>query len=103
MRYRTGPLDDIKASLQRFGQVHPILATSDGVIFGGNRVWEAAKELSWQTVMAVRFVGGEVDALALMLVGNRTEHLAMMNTAKHREAELKENLRPDRGVRRIRR
>jgi hypothetical protein len=69
---RRGNLEEIKASLERFGQQFPIVVFHDGRIVVGNHRWIAAKELDWQQIWVVDFQGTEEEAQAYVLRDNRT-------------------------------
>jgi len=66
----------IKASLARFGQQKPIVIDADNVIRAGNGTIEAARQLGWEAVDAVRsnLIGSEMTAFAI--ADNRTAELA---------------------------
>lgn len=72
---RRGDVDAIRASLNRFGQQRPILATPDGMVVAGHHVLEAAQAEGW-THVAVTFTdltGAEIEAY--LLADNRTGDL----------------------------
>jgi hypothetical protein len=73
---RRGDVSMIKASLEHFGQVRPIVCTDDGVIVAGNHTFRAAQELGWQEIAAVRVHMSEQEAEAYLLVDNRTADAA---------------------------
>lgn len=60
-------LDDLKASLARFGQLPTIFVSADGVIIKGNGTWEAAKRAGFSEVDIIRvpFKGDEARAYAI--------------------------------------
>lgn len=70
-------LEAIKGSLERFGQVRPIIVWGD-VIIAGNGTTEAAKELGWSeiTVSKVPTKWTYEEARAYALADNRTAELA---------------------------
>lgn len=74
-------LEAITASLKRFGQVKPIVATFDGKIIAGNGTWTAAKRLNWSTINVIRTPEdwSESQAMAYALADNRTAELADWN------------------------
>lgn len=72
---RRGDIDAITSSLQRFGQVRPILVDADGVILAGNHIWRAAALLGWDEVAAITFDGTPEEATAYLLADNRTSDL----------------------------
>ena len=69
-------IDAIKSSLARFGQQKPIVVDGKGVVRAGNGTLEAARELGWTKIEAVRsdLVGPEMTAFAI--ADNRTSELA---------------------------
>lgn len=72
---RRGNVDQIKRSLTRFGQVRAILARPDGTIIAGNHTWQAARELGWTHIAAVRQDMSEEEARAYLLADNRLSDL----------------------------
>jgi len=66
----------IIASLRRFGQQHPIVIDSRGIVLAGNGRYEAIKRLGWPTILAVRSDLAGVDATAYAIADNRTAELA---------------------------
>jgi hypothetical protein len=73
---RQGDVGAITQSLERFGQLKPIVVDSDGVILAGNHTYRAALELGWTHVAAVDggLEGAERPAFAL--ADNRLSDLA---------------------------
>jgi site-specific DNA-methyltransferase (adenine-specific) len=75
-------LKAIQGSLKEFGQRKPIVITESGVIVAGNGTVEAAKNLGWETIEAVRvpadWTPDQVKAFAL--ADNRTAELATWNS-----------------------
>jgi hypothetical protein len=80
------PIDEVAASIQRFGFANPILVRSaNNRIIAGHTRWEAARKLGLETV-PVRFLdltGAEADALAL--ADNKLGELAVWDNQKLRE------------------
>jgi ParB-like chromosome segregation protein Spo0J len=69
---RKGDVAGIATSLNRFGQVRPIVVTPDGVIVAGNHTYRAAKEiLEWDRIAVTVFTGNEEEAAAYLLADNR--------------------------------
>lgn len=62
-----GQLEQLQASLRRFGQVKPIVITPDGQVVAGHGVLAAARAEGWLTVEAVvtGLVGAERTAFAV--------------------------------------
>lgn len=69
-------LEAIRASLERFGQVEPLLARPDGTVIHGNGRLRVMKDLGLTHAQVVTFKGTEEEAKALGLVMNRTAELA---------------------------
>lgn len=70
-------LDAIRRSLERFGQVKP-LVVHDGTVVAGNGTLDAAKALGWKKISIVR-VPEDWDrsrAMAYAIADNRTAELA---------------------------
>jgi ParB-like chromosome segregation protein Spo0J len=69
-------IDAIKASLTRFGQQHPIVVDSKGVVRVGNGRLEAMRQLGWTEcyVIKTNLTDAELDAYAV--ADNRTSELA---------------------------
>lgn len=73
--------DNLKAiihSLDKFGQVKPIVVDADGTIYAGNGTYMAAQLLEWQSVDVVRLPAdwSEEKKTAYALADNRTGELA---------------------------
>lgn len=60
-------LDDLKASLNRFGQLPTIFVSAENIIIKGNGTWEAAKRAGFTEVDVIRvpFKGAEARAYAI--------------------------------------
>lgn len=69
-------LDAIKASLQRFGQQHPIIVDASGVIRAGNGRYMAMRALGWSECDIVRTELSGSEATAFAIADNRTAELA---------------------------
>lgn len=69
---RKGDVAGIATSLNRFGQVRPIVVTPDGVIVAGNHTYRAATEiLEWDRIAVTVFTGTDDEAAAYLLADNR--------------------------------
>lgn len=70
-------LDSIRRSLERFGQVKPLVVHA-GVVIAGNGTLQAAKELGWKNVSIVRVPPdwSRDRAQAYAIADNRTAELA---------------------------
>lgn len=76
---RIGNIDAIKASLDEFGQLKPIVVkpNADGTatIIAGNHTAEAARRLGWTHIAAVANDVSDEEAIAFALVDNRVADL----------------------------
>lgn len=69
---RRGDVAGIATSLNRFGQVRPIVVTSEGVIVAGNHTYRAATEvLRWEQIAVTVFTGSDDEAQAYLIADNR--------------------------------
>jgi hypothetical protein len=67
----------IRESLQRFGQVRPLLATADYVVVAGNGTLAAAEALGWEELDVVVLPWEDREkARAYAIADNRTAELA---------------------------
>lgn len=71
-------LDAITRSLERFGQVKPLVAMADGTVIAGNGTLDAAKRLGWKQIDIVRIPAdwSRDRAMAYAIADNRTAELA---------------------------
>lgn len=69
----------VKASLAEHGQMKPIVVDSSGTIRAGHGTVEAARELGWTHVAAVRSDASDEDLRAFALRDNRTAELSGWN------------------------
>lgn len=69
-------VEAIAASLRRFGQQKPIVATREGVVIAGNGTLEAARRLGWATLDVIYTDLDDVASAAYALADNRTAELA---------------------------
>ena len=69
-------LDQIKASLRRFGQQKPIVVDATNIVRAGNGTLAAAKALGWTTIAAVRSDLVKTELTAYAIADNRTAELA---------------------------
>ncbi len=73
---RQGDLEAIGASVDRFGQVRPVLVQkSTGFICAGNHLWKLLKERGWDRIARVEVALSDDDALAYVIADNRTAEL----------------------------
>jgi ParB-like chromosome segregation protein Spo0J len=69
---RKGDVDGITASLQRFGQVRPVVVRAETrEVVAGNHTMEAARRLGWPQIAAVMVDLSEEDARAYLIADNR--------------------------------
>jgi hypothetical protein len=80
-------LEAIKHSLQKYGQMKPIVVQkSTGYIIAGNGTWSAATSLGWDT-MAASFVDcDDHTALGFLIADNKASDLSAYDTAKLKDA-----------------
>ena len=69
-------LEQITASLKRFGQQKPIVVDAANVVRAGNGTLTAAKKLGWTTISVVRSELPKTELTAYAIVDNRTAELA---------------------------
>lgn len=68
---RVGAVETIKRSLERFGQMRPILVDQrEGTIIAGKHTFLAARELGWTEIACVHTEIPEDEAIAYMLMDN---------------------------------
>jgi ParB-like chromosome segregation protein Spo0J len=76
-RHSAKNLDAIKNSLERFGQVKPLVITGNGIVLAGNGTLEAAKALGWTDIaVTVAPPWDYATARAYALADNRTSDLS---------------------------
>lgn len=74
---RKGNVEGIATSLERFGQVRPILVqSSTSFIVAGNHTYQAAKLLGWKKIAVARVDLSDIDARAYMIADNRWSDVA---------------------------
>jgi ParB-like chromosome segregation protein Spo0J len=69
-------LEQIKASLQRFGQQKPIVVDATNTVRAGNGTLAAAKALGWTTIAIVRSDLQKTELTAYAIADNRSAELA---------------------------
>jgi DNA modification methylase len=69
-------IEAIKASLRRFGQQKPVVVDAAGVVIAGNGTLEAARQLGWPEIAAVRSELAGVDRVGYAIADNRTAELS---------------------------
>lgn len=73
---RQGDVGAISQSLERFGQLKPIVVDSDGVILAGNHTYAAAVALGWTEIAVVESSLEGQEKSAFALADNRLSDLA---------------------------
>jgi DNA modification methylase len=73
-------IDAIVASLRKFGQQHPIVIDSKGIILSGNGRYMAAVKLGWSEIKVVESSLTGSAATAYAIADNRTAELAEWDT-----------------------
>ncbi|CAB4178445.1 Spo0J Stage 0 sporulation protein J (antagonist of Soj) containing ParB-like nuclease domain [uncultured Caudovirales phage] len=73
-------IDAIVASLRKFGQQHPIVIDSKGIILSGNGRYMAAVKLGWHEIQVVESDLTGSSATAYAIADNRTAELADWDT-----------------------
>jgi DNA modification methylase len=73
-------IDAIVASLRKFGQQHPIVIDSKGIILSGNGRYMAAVKLGWSDIKVVESSLTGSAATAYAIADNRTAELAEWDT-----------------------
>lgn len=73
---RVGDIQAIKASLNRFGQMRPIVVQqSTGYVLAGNHVYHSARELGWPDIAVAPVDVSDEMAKAYVLADNRLSDL----------------------------
>ena len=71
-KHNSKQITEFKRSLTMFGQIRPVVIDEEGVIWCGNGLVEAARELGWETVDVYRLSGLSVKQKhKLMITDNR--------------------------------
>ena len=78
-------LESIRASLERWGQVVPLVVRPDGTAVGGSGRIRVMQDLGFASAFVVVFDGPDSEAIALGLALNRTAELAQWDSATLRE------------------
>jgi ParB-like chromosome segregation protein Spo0J len=69
-------LDQVKASLRRFGQQKPIVVDATNTVRAGNGTLAAAKALGWEMIQIVRSDLPRTELTAYAIADNRSAELA---------------------------
>ncbi len=73
VRRKLHHIDELAASLERYGLLQPIVVRQDGDLFqvvAGHRRLEAARQLGWTTIPAILRTEGEDDSYLVTLIEN---------------------------------
>lgn len=73
---RRGDVEGIRASLERFGQMRPLVVLDDGTIVAGNHTYEAMSQMGWTTCEAVVVNLTAAEAEAYAITDNRLQDKA---------------------------
>ena len=76
IRQEMGDISALAESMKRFGQISPIVISSDNVLIAGGRRLEAARSLGWSNINAVI---AEITDELTMLEYEREENVRRMN------------------------
>lgn len=80
---RTGNVEAIMRSYQRFGQLKPIVVRPNGdgssTVMSGNHQLEAARRLGWDRLAVTEMAGTDDEAIAFALVENRFGELGSID------------------------
>lgn len=74
-------IETIKGSLLRFGQQKPIVIDEKNVVIAGNGTVEAAREIGWTEIGAVRSTLKGIDRTAYAIADNRSTDLGEWDNA----------------------
>lgn len=77
----TGDVGSIKKSLERFGQVTPIVRAPEGWVIAGNHTLKAMAELGWERCAVVTLDADESEQVAYGLASNRLSELGQDDDA----------------------
>ena len=83
IRQEMGDISALAESMKRFGQISPIVISSDKVLIAGGRRLEAARSLGWSNINAVT---AEITDELTMLEYEREENIQRMNFTPVEEA-----------------
>ena len=75
-KHPTRNVEQIKASLRRFGQQKPIVIDATNTVRAGNGTLAAAKALGWTTIQVVRSELPKTELTAYAIADNRSAELA---------------------------
>lgn len=80
-RHEQRSIDAIKASYEAFGQQKPVVVLTDGTVIDGNGQLEAARQLGWDRIAAVKFEDA-AKAKAYAVAINRSAELSGWDEAQ---------------------
>ena len=83
VREEMGDISALAESMKRFGQISPIVISSDKVLIAGGRRLEAARSLGWSNINVVI---AEITDELTMLEYEREENIQRVNFTSSEEA-----------------
>lgn len=84
---RKHKLDAIQRSLQKYGQMKPIVVQkSTSYIIAGNGTWTAASQMGWDRIAATIVDVDDHTAMGFLLADNKASDLSAYDTAKLKDA-----------------
>lgn len=79
-RHGDAQINELKRSLEMFGQFRPMVVDEDDVILAGNGMFQAMTELGWETGKVTRITGmSEAAKKKLVLADNRIAGMGFTN------------------------
>jgi hypothetical protein len=80
-------IEAIKRSLQRYGQMKPIVVQkSTGFIIAGNGTWAAAHQLGWDQIAVTDVDCDDHTAMGFLMADNKTSDLSAYDNEKLKDA-----------------
>ena len=89
IREEMGDISALAESMKRFGQISPIVISSDNILIAGGRRLAAARSLGWNSINAVI---AEVTDELTMLEYEREENIQRMNFSQSEEQKAAEKI-----------
>ena len=89
IREEMGDISALAESMKRFGQISPIVISSDKVLIAGGRRLEAARSLGWKNINAVI---AEITDELTMLEYEREENIQRANFTPTEETAANEKI-----------
>ena len=78
-------IEAIKASLAKFGQQKPIVISDDGIVVAGNGTVQAARELGWKEISAVKSQLKKNEIKAYAIADNKTTDTSFWDSLQLQE------------------